>query len=317
MARPASGWPFLVARGRRKGYRTVLAPDFLVAAGHHGRLAERASGAGSGVQCIDLDVPGAGWMTVLYRSEALGAADLNGHGDGRTPTDEHGRPLELVYGIVARERLAAQLDEDDLAAARDEALDSYRRFLSAEESFDVDASRAIELLTAARPEVASTPPTPPSPPPSAAGPRSPGAVAAVRSGGGLLAAGVTIALLGVLLTWQLWPRSDVAPLDLRVIDQAIALVDVPGMTCEELASFRLTATLRADARAVVSYRWEPAAAFDPATRGGRLTLEQAKDTPITATTVQLSAEQRRPPVTLVLDAAPKQPGTTTYRLLCR
>jgi len=38
------GWAFLVARGRRKGYRSVLVPDFLAESNEYGILGETVGG---------------------------------------------------------------------------------------------------------------------------------------------------------------------------------------------------------------------------------------------------------------------------------
>ena len=44
MTEAVFGWPFLVARGRERGYRTVLAPGFLTERRLHGLLSDSANG---------------------------------------------------------------------------------------------------------------------------------------------------------------------------------------------------------------------------------------------------------------------------------
>lgn len=44
-AQPVSrGWAFIVARGRRQGYRSVLVPDFLAESKEYGVLGETVGG---------------------------------------------------------------------------------------------------------------------------------------------------------------------------------------------------------------------------------------------------------------------------------
>jgi hypothetical protein len=137
----AYGWSFLVARGRRLGYRPVLAPDFVVQRGLQHVLWESAGGdPDGGVQRFELDLPGVGPLTLVYEIEQPEARELDGDA-----LDVHGRPLEILYGIVSRHRLAGRLDAGDLRAARREALDNYRRFLAGEDGFDVASSRRFRL----------------------------------------------------------------------------------------------------------------------------------------------------------------------------
>jgi len=160
----SDGWPFLVARGRRAGYRTVLAPGFLVEADQHHVLAESAgtSGVGAdGTRVVDVDDARVGPFSIGYASEQLVRTDVElvGSGGGDLLTDEHGRPLEIVYGIVSRDVLQAPLSVEDLRRARAQALQSYRRFLTDEEGHRVDTAVALSLRTRvrARSAGASTP----------------------------------------------------------------------------------------------------------------------------------------------------------------
>jgi branched-chain amino acid transport system substrate-binding protein len=143
------GWTFLVARGRRHGYTTVLAPDFLVAEGRGELLSEAIGGAGMAPgarRVVELADPDIGSATVSYTVERLTNADLDGpEADDALLTDEHGRPLEILYGILTRERLSGPAGDADLVRARDEALRSYRRFLAAEDTFVVERSAAAPL----------------------------------------------------------------------------------------------------------------------------------------------------------------------------
>src|SRR3954469_25015360 len=154
MSESVIAWPFLVARGRHRGYRTLLAPGFLTERRLHGLLSDSANGErmdGSRAREVEVERPEVGALTLVYRTENMTEAELDGgRGDGLA-TDEHGRPLEMLYGIVCRGRLHGRVDDDDLGAARREAVESYRRFLAEEDGFEVDASDAFTLrgITAA------------------------------------------------------------------------------------------------------------------------------------------------------------------------
>jgi hypothetical protein len=135
-------WPFLVARGRRVGYRVVLAPDFLVHTRQHHLLAEHV-GAGpagpDGRSVVELPATGFGPLVVTYREEPAAAAELLPGSESDILRDRHGRPLELLYGVVTGSP-PEPVDGGDLATARAAAIEAYRRFLADEEGADVQPS---------------------------------------------------------------------------------------------------------------------------------------------------------------------------------
>ena len=152
-------WPFLVARGRREGYRTLLAPEFLVRRDLHEQLAESSPSVPSGtLGRAELDRAGVGSLRLVYTTEDLTAAMSDGSDQVKPLADEHGRPLEMLYGVVAREPLSEALAADDLQPARAEALDTYRSFLAGEKGFPVMSSRPYPL-----PRGATAPTPPPAP----------------------------------------------------------------------------------------------------------------------------------------------------------
>lgn len=169
------GWPFLVAAGRRLDYTVVLAPDFLVAAGEGGRLADVVAPGelSDPARLVAMSTPGSRQLAVTYRTHVLTAEDLPGP-DGAPapapapPRDEHNRPLRLAYGFVSH---AAPDDarsvNADLDACRPLALTAYRRFLDDEPAFTVLPSgplpiRSVSARTAPPPVPAasSAPPRP-------------------------------------------------------------------------------------------------------------------------------------------------------------
>jgi hypothetical protein len=142
----AAGWPFLVARGRRSGHRILLAPDFLVAAGDYGVL-EQVNG-GTGV--VVLTSAAGHRLSVAYATHPVGPAEVD------DPRDEHGRPLQLIYGLVAAGPADAQ---EQMGTALALAIEVYRRFLRAEGGFAVVPSTSLELPDDAQP-VAGSPDVP-------------------------------------------------------------------------------------------------------------------------------------------------------------
>jgi multiple sugar transport system substrate-binding protein len=193
------GWAFLVARGRRAGYRTVLAPAFLVDRNEHHVLAESTGGHHcEGARAVELATAQVGPFSIGYTSERLTRSDVEAGADGgELLTDEHGRPLEIVYGVVSRDTLDGPLDAEDLRTARAHALQSYRSFLSDEQGHRVDASAAFRLRTPGHFRTASPAPPAVAQEPGWAGPVEAGVRHRLRAGG--RAAAASVAAIGVAL----------------------------------------------------------------------------------------------------------------------
>ncbi|MBP2325711.1 hypothetical protein JOF56_006096 [Kibdelosporangium banguiense] len=126
-------WPFLVARGRRSGYRVLLAPDFLIS--QYGFLEDIA---GSGPRTVVTTVGGRK-LTVVWSEHTVTGPDI---GTEDAPRDEHSRPLHLLHGFVSPD--AVQPSEVDFDQSLQAALDTYRRFLTDEEQFTVEASASLQ-----------------------------------------------------------------------------------------------------------------------------------------------------------------------------
>ncbi|MGH3735815.1 MAG: hypothetical protein ACRDT6_09375 [Micromonosporaceae bacterium] len=140
---PSSGWPFLVASGRRRDHSILLAPDFLVDALDYGVLEEVAGPGSERARVVETVTGGGQRLWIGYATHLVTAGDVAG-GAAR---DEHGRPLRLVYGFVTRDRLS-DIAPDDMAYAREVALGTYRRFLDDEEQYAVTAAPAFDLRSA-------------------------------------------------------------------------------------------------------------------------------------------------------------------------
>jgi hypothetical protein len=268
MPEEARGWPFLVARGRHRGYRTVLAPDFLARRNLQGVLSDAATGDGlelGQARTAEVDAPAVGPLTLWFRIERVNAADVNGHlpGEDAIATDEHGRPLEILYGVVARGRLSGPVHDGDLGAARSQALRSYRRFLEHEDAFAVDASPAFALrgVTAMAPAAPAPPQRTPTPAPAPA--PAPVRTPERRPAIGAPATVAVAAVLLVLVLWWAFLRPSPTTVDIAAES---AQCSANGVT--------LSATVSANKATTVTYHWELANLPTP-----KLKVKVAKEDP--------------------------------------
>lgn len=146
-----SGWPFLIARGRRRGYTVLLAPGFLIADRDYGFLED----------VVGPVRDGAPWRTTTVttprgRRLCLVWSDYPAQTDEQTDLrDEHSRPLRLLGGFLCTDAVVTQPSTADLDAARGSALRTYGRFLADEERFTVEEStpfgvRSVPLVAPRR-----------------------------------------------------------------------------------------------------------------------------------------------------------------------
>lgn len=147
------GWPFLVARGRRRGYSTLLVPGYLLDEGRYGFLEETAAPTGSAPFRV---AAVAGSAHLVWAEHAVTRDDAGGD-----PHDEYGRPLRLTYGFLCprgRPRPAPA----ELRHALDTAQAVYRRFLAGEDRFAAEPSGPFALAEVTVPAlVVGPPPVPP------------------------------------------------------------------------------------------------------------------------------------------------------------
>jgi hypothetical protein len=142
-----SGWPFLIARGRRRGYTVLLSPGFLIADRDYGFLEDVVGPVRDGApwRTTTVTTPRGRRLCVVwsdYPAEAGEQADLR---------DEHSRPLRLLGGFLCTEASVAEPSISDIDAARVAALDTYGRFLADEERFTVEESAPFAIRSAPMP----------------------------------------------------------------------------------------------------------------------------------------------------------------------
>jgi hypothetical protein len=141
------GWPFLIARGRRRGYEVLLAPDFLVAGQEYGFLEEVAGPArhGPAPSIAGATTPGGRAICLVWTEYVVRGNDL-GTGEA-DPVDEHSRPLLLLQGFLCAGARVLEPSAADLDHAHRAALDCYRGFLADEEGFTVRQSSPFETTS--------------------------------------------------------------------------------------------------------------------------------------------------------------------------
>ncbi len=144
MTMPSQAWPFLISRGRRAGYRTLLAPLPLLTDYEYAVLEDHVQPSAIEDQpdVIDLVTRAGRPISVVHATHRVTATDL---GQSSDPKDEHGRPLQLLYGFVCSHAGTLKPDQTDLRAARAAALEVYRRFLEDEDEFPLGTGRPFPL----------------------------------------------------------------------------------------------------------------------------------------------------------------------------
>jgi hypothetical protein len=337
-----NGWSFLVARGRREGYRSLLVPEFLAQSNEIGVISQSAGDAPvDGTPRISRAGYHAGELTLAYRTQRLTAADLQDNlhrPDGSPPVDQFGRPLDLLYGFVCRDAAVSQVDEADLDVARTEALQTYRRFLAAESGFIPETSTpfpltsitipvtpepttAREPTTALEPTAGGRPPAPPSALQPTADPRAASAAVAASSD-----------------DWRVVPRRRsrwpaVLAAAVAVVSAAIWIVVVSrgesgevtkvefsklkSVTVDCTKPLPIEATVQTDDEATVTYHWKTSdgteSSADP------LDFSEAAEQQVsTKVNLQgLSGDELELTQTLVIDKPNPLTASHDYILTCR
>lgn len=168
------GWPFLIARGRERGYRLVLVPSSFSEPSDGNRVEMGASGrelrVGGPPICATvtlLDGPAG----VVYQARRLTVGDLvEGSEDGtirhswpagpestrdgardELVRDAASRPLDPVFGFVVPGGRVTVPADGDLERAWHRCVAAYRSFLASECSFAAERSDPFGLASSVQP----------------------------------------------------------------------------------------------------------------------------------------------------------------------
>lgn len=176
---PPMGWPFVVGRGRRLGYRVIAAPGFLDDADDVLQSPDVDPAGHGGTSRISTVPSRSGHVTVVAVSESvtedtLAAAAVRSPAErsaqatsastptsadrGRPMLDMHSRPLEIMYGFVVPDREVTFVADDDLAHARREAFRTYRTFLDDEDHDPATVETAAMTLASPTEPIEASPP---------------------------------------------------------------------------------------------------------------------------------------------------------------
>jgi hypothetical protein len=216
-----SAWPFLVARGRYHGYRTLLAPDVLLRENDHGILDEvvTPSDHKGQIKVTNAVTRTGRLLTIVYATHQVTEADFAADKGPPVPAprDQHSRPLQLIYGFVCLDKLTGQPNDGDLQSCREMAIDIYRRFLANEDSFPMQAGTAFSI----RPRFVHQAPAPIRPGSAGFGIRAAGL--RVMAGAERTPIPFTVALIAIVLglLWSAWPQQrspDAQPIMKPIVD---------------------------------------------------------------------------------------------------
>lgn len=132
-------WPFLIARGRRSGYQTLVCPEPLAIDDAYGILEREIepNPDRDTPSTLELRTTDGRTFTAVHLSHVASAEDL-GAADAR---DAHGRPLLLIFGLLWERALVLELSTADVDIAFQTALTAYRRFLADEDHYSLAVSR--------------------------------------------------------------------------------------------------------------------------------------------------------------------------------
>jgi hypothetical protein len=298
------GWAFAVARGRRKGYQTLLAPDFLAASNEYGVLGQATGGdTTTGVPTTArLHGLAAGDVVLTYQTQRLTSADLPGD---EPLTDEFGRPLDLLYGFAIRGAGLSTVDDADFLAAKGQALRTYQHFLSDESAFELEESAPFVLRSTLaelshEPAAEPVPFAEPAPFPTTI--PEPARARGIRRTA-ILGAVLVIALFAAL--WFVVLRDDGPVTDVELTGHP------QPVDCN--SPITLEATIKTSAEATVVYHWETTVADDTAPE--TISLAEASEQSV-QTRLQLN-DKTKFTATLVVDEPNSKEASRDYTLTCR
>lgn len=302
----------------------MLVPDFLADGNAQGLLAEALSGGAAPREAPRVETihaAGIGPISCAYRTERLGEAELDGD-PGRVLLDEHGRPLEILYGVACATAGVLHPDAADLDIARADALAAYHRFLDDEAGFTAERSEPFALQSTIVPALVGIMMPPESdelvepgslPPDTAEAPVTPPAV-----GRSLVVAGV--AALAVALAAAAWLFLVRSP-DGREVTVEVKSPSAENLECGRSVAVRFEAVLSTDGEEAVTFHWEdqpedPSASDWTSDRAEVTVGEDGREVRVSRKVRLTAGESLRGSMALVVDQPNRGEGSVEYELSC-
>lgn len=148
------GFPFVVARGRRVGQRTILAPDFLIETNSSGLLRDSITerlASDKSPYIIEVSSASLGPMTLVYRFTKVSSEVVYGLGQPGDSLlrDRSGRPIEIAYGLVFRgpSSIVSAIDDMRFEILRTEAFTVFAEFINSEDTWTLGSSSSHSYQT--------------------------------------------------------------------------------------------------------------------------------------------------------------------------
>lgn len=124
-------WPFLVSRNPYLDYRTIVAPDFICAAGIPNLLARAADGELTETgHAIRRRIEGSDVedFTIVFRVIQASEKYINSEGEENLLKDSFGREIYLLEGLVIKETSQVSITSEDLEDVHALVRLSYQKF---------------------------------------------------------------------------------------------------------------------------------------------------------------------------------------------
>ena len=141
-------WAFLVSRNPYIDYRTIVAPDFICAAGIPKLLARAADGEltemGHAI-CRRIEGSDVGDFTIVFRVIEAKGAYINSTDGNNILKDSFGREIYLIEGLVVKGTDKVSVTNEDLDNAHEQVRASYRRFWDYTDIPKIESSSCFNL----------------------------------------------------------------------------------------------------------------------------------------------------------------------------
>jgi WD40 repeat protein len=141
-------WAFLVSRNPYIDYRTIVAPDFICAAGIPNLLARAADGELTEIGhaiCRRIEGSDVEDFTIIFRVIEAKGAYINSTDGNNILKDSFGREIYLIEGLVVKGTDKVSITNEDLENAHEQVKASYQKFWEYTDIPMVESSSCFSL----------------------------------------------------------------------------------------------------------------------------------------------------------------------------